>query len=161
MTRSEQRDYIQKVADEFPKTFGLQGFPGETFRIGIRESYFVDNSPTPSSTMYLYTQRLDAKGEWLDFAKGTPAELRRQVVPAPKAPAPKRSVKHGSGSVYEVVVGNVGTVLTTTDRAEAEGAYDEYVGLSESSSGRAAGESVVLMYEGEPIREHSGENLED
>ena len=40
MTRSEQRDYIQKVADEFPKTFGFRHLPGETFRIGIRESYF-------------------------------------------------------------------------------------------------------------------------
>ena len=34
--------------------------------------------------MYLYTQRLDAKGEWLDFAKDAPH--RRQVVPAPRRP---------------------------------------------------------------------------
>ncbi len=58
---------------KFPPTFGLRGFPGETFRVSRDSSYVSGGS------VMLYTEILRG-GIWLDFAKGTPAELRSQIV---------------------------------------------------------------------------------
>ena len=69
------RHAITSVIARFPTQFGLRAFPGDRFRISRRSS-FVDDS----GHVKLYTQRL-VNGEWLDFAKGTEAELRKQVVP--------------------------------------------------------------------------------
>ena len=89
MTLDEELKAIKEVIATFPATFGLRAFPGDRFRIGERQSYF---GGAGNNTMMLYTQRLKttqvkngpSKGqyqdEWVDFAKGTPEELRRQVV---------------------------------------------------------------------------------
>jgi len=64
--------------------------------------------------------------------------------------------------IYEVVVGNVGTVYPDvfddrlTDSAHAGRIYREYVRQSLNGDGRASGEDVTLMRDGEPISEHLG-----
>lgn len=55
---------------------------------------------------------------------------------------------------YTVVVGNVGRVVDTTDEEVARKTYEEYVGLSKQGNGRCAGEGVVMMADGEVVREH-------
>ncbi len=67
---------IALVIATFPAEFGLCAFPGDRFRIGERESYFGGPG---NGTLMLYTQRWNGR-EWCDFAKGTEAELRRQIV---------------------------------------------------------------------------------
>lgn len=57
---------------------------------------------------------------------------------------------------YELIVGNIGTVYTGDDRAEADRLFDHYVAQSKSERGRAGGEDVTLFEDGEPIREHTG-----
>jgi hypothetical protein len=59
---------------------------------------------------------------------------------------------------YEVIVGNIGSVYYGTDKAEAEACVAEYVDQSTSNYGRAAGEPVTLLEDGEPIYELSVES---
>lgn len=63
----------------FPARFGLRGYPGEEFRIGVAQSMLLD---LVDGECRMYTQRL-VDGEWRDFAKGTVSELRRNVVALP------------------------------------------------------------------------------
>ena len=44
---------------------------------------------------------------------------------------------------------------------EANKTYNEYVAQSKSGSGKAGGENVVLMVDGEPEKEYFGPNNED
>jgi hypothetical protein len=53
---------------------------------------------------------------------------------------------------YEVIVGNVGTVIETKDKEFAERVYKEYVQLSREVIGRCSGECVALFGNGELIR---------
>lgn len=46
---------------------------------------------------------------------------------------------------YEVIVGNIGSVLQTNDYKEAKATYKEYVQQSKENYGRAAGEVVTLF----------------
>ena len=57
---------------------------------------------------------------------------------------------------YEVICGNIGTVHTGAAIRAAEIHFDEYVAQSKSEYGRAAGESVTLMRDGEIHREYIG-----
>jgi hypothetical protein len=57
---------------------------------------------------------------------------------------------------YEVVVGNIGYVHRGNNPVEANRHFSEYRTLSRDNYGRAAGEPVVLMKDGEPIREYEG-----
>jgi hypothetical protein len=57
---------------------------------------------------------------------------------------------------FEVVVGNIGTVYSGRDEAEAQKHYDEYVDQSKTGYGRAAGESVTMFRNGEIFKEHIG-----
>jgi hypothetical protein len=76
----------------------------------------------------------------------------------------RRSSRSGHGNAkqksksYEVLVGNIGTVLTTAKRTEAEGVYKDYVAASKAGVGRAGGEAVALLCDGEPIREYESES---
>jgi hypothetical protein len=51
--------------------------------------------------------------------------------------------------VYEVIVGNIGYVYKGDDQKIAEEMFDAYCTLSRHSKGRAAGEDVTLMCNGE------------
>jgi hypothetical protein len=68
----EAKKAVAEAIASFPETFELKAFPGETFRIGVRESY------VSGDTVLLYTQRL-VRGEWLDFAKCAIWELERAI----------------------------------------------------------------------------------
>lgn len=57
---------------------------------------------------------------------------------------------------YEVIVGNVGTVYDGFDFSDARDIYAQYKRLSKGKHGRAAGESVTLMQDGEPKWEWVG-----
>lgn len=57
---------------------------------------------------------------------------------------------------YEVIVGNIGTVLNTHNGFDAYREYQTYCGISKRNEGRAAGEPVTLMKDGEPVREYAG-----
>jgi len=58
---------------------------------------------------------------------------------------------------YEVIVGNVGTVFDGNDQEEAERAFNDYVRSSKTGRGRAGGESVVFLMNGEIVAEHEGD----
>jgi hypothetical protein len=57
---------------------------------------------------------------------------------------------------YTVVVGNIGTVYDGGNRRVALETFKVYKSRSIQGSGRAAGESVYLMGEGEPVKEFIG-----
>lgn len=57
---------------------------------------------------------------------------------------------------FEVVIGNIGTVYSGTDRGEAEETFRSYVKDSKAGYGRAAGEDVTLLDGDEIIDEHFG-----
>lgn len=57
---------------------------------------------------------------------------------------------------YQVIVGNIGAVYSGTSLDDATKAYAEYVGQSRLGYGRASGESVTLMADGEIRQEHAG-----
>jgi hypothetical protein len=63
---------IRDAIARFPSTFGLRGFPGALFRISPEASY------VSGGRVMLYTQRKTGN-QWLDFAKGSESELRREV----------------------------------------------------------------------------------
>jgi hypothetical protein len=57
---------------------------------------------------------------------------------------------------YDVIVGNIGYAMQTFSRAVADRSFDIYVEQSKTNYGRASGEDVTLMQDGEPIREYFG-----
>ena len=57
---------------------------------------------------------------------------------------------------YEVIVGNIGTVYSGNSKSEAVNTYNGYVDQSVGGRGRAGGEDVTMMADGEPYREHFG-----
>ena len=59
-------------------------------------------------------------------------------------------------SIYTVVVGNIGTAHSGTNRKQAESHFCEYRDQSRRNYGRAAGESVVLLRNGDPIWQFVG-----
>lgn len=54
---------------------------------------------------------------------------------------------------YEVIVGNVGTVYSGPNKADAETNYDHYVKQSMFGAGRAGNEPVTLMHNGDIVSE--------
>lgn len=59
---------------------------------------------------------------------------------------------------YSVIVSNIGTVERDVSYSVALYAYMQYVNLSQSGYGRAAGESVTMVDDrGEIVKEHIGE----
>lgn len=57
---------------------------------------------------------------------------------------------------FQVIVGNIGTVYSGNNYMQAECKFSRYVKLSKANVGRAAGEPVTLMHNGEPRREYIG-----
>ena len=60
-------------------------------------------------------------------------------------------------SRFQVICANIGTVYSGTDARVAIDTYNEYVELSKSAYGRAAGEAVTLFEDNEITREHYGD----
>jgi hypothetical protein len=57
---------------------------------------------------------------------------------------------------YEVVVGNIGKVYSGSVVSDAIMTFIAYYDQSTQNRGRAAGESVTMFQDGEPIKEHIG-----
>ena len=57
---------------------------------------------------------------------------------------------------YQVIVGNIGIVHDGDDLVEATTIFHDYCFLSTDGNGRASGEEVHLMEDGEPIRSMEG-----
>lgn len=55
---------------------------------------------------------------------------------------------------YEVIVGNIGTVHSGSNKSEALKHWREYVRQSKTGTGRAGHEPVTLMIDGEPDSKH-------
>jgi len=64
----------------------------------------------------------------------------------------------GTQSAFEVIVGNIGTVYRGSNFMQASCKFAEYVKQSKTGYGRARGEDVTLMHNGEPRKEHAGSN---
>jgi tRNA-dihydrouridine synthase len=60
---------------------------------------------------------------------------------------------------YQVIVGNLGTVVDTDDVEEASQVYARYCFLSRKGYGRCAYENVTLFMDGEPEKEMIMEDL--
>jgi len=58
---------------------------------------------------------------------------------------------------FEVVVGNVDVVWRGSSHKMGAAEFNEWVENSQRGIGRAAGESVTLLENGEPIREYEPE----
>jgi hypothetical protein len=58
-----------------------------------------------------------------------------------------------SSPIHEIIVGNIGTVYSGDSHAEAQVAYIEYCRQSTAGRGRADGESVCWMKDGEIHKE--------
>lgn len=57
---------------------------------------------------------------------------------------------------YEVIVGNIGLIYEGGNGNRARRQFNEYVRISLENYGRAAGESVTLFMNDEPIKEYIG-----
>lgn len=82
LAQPTQYEILQGIAARFPATFGLRGFPGETFRVSVDASYFPALDVRDESRAILYLAR-DTGDGWACFAKGTEAEIRRELTAAP------------------------------------------------------------------------------
>lgn len=58
---------------------------------------------------------------------------------------------------FEVVVGNVGTIYSGENACAAHGTYRDAMILSASKQGRASGESITLLQDGEVVKKYEGE----
>jgi hypothetical protein len=74
LSLNAEKQLVAAAVDQFPSTFGLRAFPGDTFRVSSSSSYVND-----SGVVQLYTQ-IQRDGKWLDFAKGEINELKREYV---------------------------------------------------------------------------------
>jgi hypothetical protein len=86
------------------------------------------------------------RGVWVDDVLGTgynPGQHGR-----------KSMAKKRNPDMYQVTVGNIGTVYDGDSLEEAEFAYKEYVEQSESGRGRAGNEEVTLWDGGEIMEYH-------
>ena len=61
--------------------------------------------------------------------------------------------------LYEVVVGNIGTVYRGSSKREAQSTFKYYVSQSQNDEGRAGGENVTYWEDNEPLIEFEGGNL--
>lgn len=59
-------------------------------------------------------------------------------------------------SIWEITVSNIGVVYRSENGAEAFREFGEWKRLSESDFGRASGESVSLLRDGEIYFDHAG-----
>ena len=65
--------------------------------------------------------------------------------------------RHDMKTEYQVIVGNIGTVHDSNNPVDANKVYGDYKRQSEDGYGRASGESVTLLVDGEIRFEHLGE----
>ena len=64
--------------------------------------------------------------------------------------------KQPGHAIFEVVVGNIGTVYSGNNFMQASCKFQAYVDRSKQNDGHASGESVVLFHNGEIRHEYVG-----
>lgn len=74
MTYQEEKQAIRDAIALFPETFGLRAFPGKVFCIDEMSSYVSEGKVV----LYTNVQRKD--GTWGSWVKGSPDELRENIV---------------------------------------------------------------------------------
>ncbi|QBQ74444.1 hypothetical protein BcepSauron_064 [Burkholderia phage BcepSauron] len=115
--------------------------------------YFVSQETNPSGITKFSVRKIDGETgnvETLgEFHRYSTREQAIEVI---------EGIANPTNTGYLVIVGNVGTVYEGDDRTAAYAAYDAWVITSDEGTGRAAGESVTLMKNGEPLAEHLGKN---
>lgn len=159
-------EHLASVISTFPKTFGLRAYPGETFRIGHSESYvtrknksFARTGDDPSTwEVTLYTQIRAPGGKWQDFVKGTPDEVRSQMVPlkAEEAkPAQETTVlgEFSSGGLHYATLVSQGRVLLVESANAAE--IGELVDRSDNLPEKALRGAKVITTEEQPDEDAS------
>jgi len=65
---------LDAACAKFPVQFELRAFRGGTFRVSREASYVSQGQ------IQVYTEALQDDGKWVDFAKGTVAELLAEIV---------------------------------------------------------------------------------
>lgn len=60
--------------------------------------------------------------------------------------------------IFEIVVGNIGSVYSGNNFMQARSTYTQYVELSRNGHGRASGEAVTFFHNGEVRMEFPGVN---
>jgi hypothetical protein len=72
---SDKQEILNDAIVAFPKEFGLKAFPERKFRISVGASYiYAENIPV------LYLEKQLVFGDWIEFCKCSPAELKSQIV---------------------------------------------------------------------------------
>ena len=59
--------------------------------------------------------------------------------------------------MFEVIVGNIGTVYSGNNFVKASSIFSTYKRRSKDGEGRAAGEDVTMFHNGEPRLEYVGQ----
>lgn len=90
-TLAEQTAAVDAACDRFPAVFSLRAGRGERFRVSRAASYWT---AIAGGGPMLYVQRLTEDGTWTDYAKGTPAELEREIVPVATLPTRELPLAH-------------------------------------------------------------------
>lgn len=67
-----------------------------------------------------------------------------------------KQVQASKRTGYEVIVGNIGSVYSGDSKAEADHEFRAYATQSMDNRGRAGGEDVTLLVDGEVVKEHLG-----
>ena len=109
MTTKTNDQLVREAIAMFPRYFGLRAFPGRRFALSATSSYVDD-----SGVIQLYTEVENVSG-WSSFAKGTVAELCRNIVNVDGTPIVRdRKVTYRvEVLVYEIVT--VGDSEDATD----------------------------------------------
>jgi hypothetical protein len=105
-----------------------------------------------------------APGVYVQFVEGcgyngrhlTLSEAEQLIAILKRIVAQVKAEYNAPPTTYEIIVGNIGTVHSGHDRAEADAKFDYYVADSKTGLGRSGDESVYLTENGEPIREYQG-----
>lgn len=63
--------------------------------------------------------------------------------------------------VYEVIVGNIGTVYSGTSKSDTTREWLTYVDQSKSGTGRAGNEPVTMFCDGEIVKEYVPSETEE
>ena len=109
------------------------------------ESNDRDYSPF-EFTASAFNRSDDSESLWEAFDAGIADGIQANI--------DERSKAYGPITDYEVIVGNIGSVYRGSDNAEALSVFEEYSSQSRQGYGRASGEPVTLMADGEPKEEY-------
>lgn len=71
---TKEKGLVSAWIAAFPATFGLRAYPGDTFKVCPRASFY-----SPGVGVQLYVLRRRDNGDWLEFAKDTPKELAYNI----------------------------------------------------------------------------------